>query len=127
MASAAFKTCLHPGCPALVKGGSRCPKHAERHRVRQQSERNDDEVSKWYRNAPWARFRRWFLRANPQCQRIIDGVRCERVATLIHHRKSPRQFPELFLVAENCVALCAEHHHAHEGDLGTEVYADTVT
>jgi hypothetical protein len=122
MGLAAFKTCGAPGCPVLVKGGNRCPKHLAAHKKKTYTDRNQDEVSKWYRTARWVRFREWFLRNNPICQRIVSGKRCERIATLLHHHKSPREYPELFLDADNCAALCADHHHAHEGDAPDDVF-----
>lgn len=114
--------CLEQGCPKLVERG-RCPAHAKTNNTRVYTGRNTDEVSKWYRTARWARFRQWFLRAYPQCERIVEAVRCEQPATLVHHRVSPKDNPELFCSEENCVALCAPHHNGLRGSKESDVFA----
>jgi hypothetical protein len=114
--------CLEQGCGKLVDRG-RCPAHTKAHNTQRYAERNQDEVSKWYRTKRWVEFRAWFLRHHPVCQRVIDGERCYSFATLIHHRISPRSRPDLFLDEDNCRALCSEHHHGNDGDRGDEVYA----
>ena len=121
-----MRPCAKTGCPKLVTRG-RCAEHEKSFNQQTTAIRQQDEVSKWYRTARWARFRSWFLRQNPICQRIVDDVRCECIATLVHHRKSPRQFPELFTDADNTIALCDRHHHGHDGDVGDENYAPTCT
>jgi hypothetical protein len=73
----------------------------------------------------WKRFRKWFLGLNPICQLIENGKQCMNFATVVHHRKAVRQHPELFLVASNCVGLCASHHDHREGDTGNEQYVPT--
>ena len=85
-----------------------------------------DEVDRLYDTRRWRRFRRWILRLNPICQRIVDGVRCQDFSVEVHHRQSPRKRPDLFTVAENCVGLCKRHHKKSVGDEGNEVYADTI-
>jgi hypothetical protein len=122
MPTRAKSPCLQHGCGALVDRG-RCPAHTIERTQQTYAERNAEPISKLYRRAAWSNFRTYFFRRHPICQRVIDGVRCLRIATLVHHRLSPKERPDLFLDEENCRALCAEHHHAHDGDVGTEVYA----
>jgi hypothetical protein len=125
----AWRTCGKNGCPALVKAGAGgyCPKHLEQHTQRVNRERLDDELRALYRSAGWLRFRSWFLAYNILCQRIIRGVRCQRIATDVHHRRGLRQHPEDLCDAEHCVALCKACHHKHSGDTADDVYAPTNT
>jgi 5-methylcytosine-specific restriction protein A len=127
MALKAFRTCGKPGCPALIKQGSHCAKHAEQVEQRSYETKKADEVWMLYQQPRWKKFRLWFWRSNPQCQRVIDGVRCEQIATTIHHRISPRQRPDLFIDADNVKAVCTKHHSNSEGDRGDEVYAESNT
>jgi 5-methylcytosine-specific restriction protein A len=114
--------CLQQGCGALVDRG-RCPAHTIERTQQTYAERNADPVSKLYRTAAWSNFRKYFFRRHPICQRVIDGVRCLRIATLLHHKKSPRECPDLFLDEDNVVALCAAHHHKKAGDTREDVFA----
>jgi hypothetical protein len=114
--------CLQQGCAVLVDRG-RCAAHTKTHNALVTA--NRDDTNAWYRTARWKKFRHWFLRYNVICQLMVDGVQCEQFATLIHHRKSPREYPDLFCDVDNTVGLCAAHHHPHEGDYGDEVYAPT--
>jgi hypothetical protein len=111
-------------CPALLNSGQRfCPKHEHKNKKRISERRSNDEISKWYKRAFWLKFQAWFLRQHPLCARVLYGVRCYQPATLVHHRKSPRTDPELFTTEDNCVGLCANHHHGGEGDRPHDVYA----
>jgi hypothetical protein len=125
----AFTTCGKVGCPTLVKAGAGgyCPKHLEQHNQRINHERLDDELRSLYKTARWLKFRAWFLAYNPICQRIVDGVRCQRIATEVHHRRGLREYMEDLCDAEQCVALCKACHHKHSGDTSQDVYAPTNT
>ncbi len=126
MPYAAKKPCLHPGCRVLVSSMSPCPKHhRERAKAIDTDRRVNDPTYALYHTARWTHFRQWFLRLNPICQRIVDGVQCHTIANLVHHRVSPRDDEALFFDAANCAALCPAHHHHNEGDRGDEVYAPT--
>jgi hypothetical protein len=127
MTLAALKPCNKPGCVELVKGSKYCARHDEQAKQREYEAKRTDEVWMLYQSPRWKKFRLWFWRLNPQCQRINDGVRCEQVATTIHHRISPRQRPDLFTDADNVKSVCSQHHHNHEGDRGDEVYAESNT
>jgi hypothetical protein len=122
MPTRAKSPCLEPGCGKLVDKG-RCPAHTVERTHQTYAERNTDEISKWYRTARWAKFRTYFFRRHPICQRVVEGVRCLRIATLVHHRLSPRERPDLFLDEDNAVALCAPHHHKALGDTREDVFA----
>jgi hypothetical protein len=125
----AWKTCGRPGCPTLVKAGAGgyCPKHLVQHNQRINHDRQDDEIHSLYKTARWLKFRNWFLGYNPECQRIVRRVRCQRLATDVHHRRGLREHPEDLTDAEQCVALCKACHHKHSGDTSEDVYAPTNT
>jgi len=126
----AWTTCGKVGCPALVKAGAGgyCPKHLVQHNQRVNAERYDDELRSMYKTARWIRFRAWFLRLNPFCQRVqSDGQPCRNVATEVHHRRGLREHPEDLCSAEQCVALCRACHHKNSGDVGHEIYIPTIT
>jgi 5-methylcytosine-specific restriction protein A len=125
MALKAYRTCGKVGCPTLIKDGSHCPKHLEQHNQRVNAERNNDELRGLYKTARWLRFRTWFLRNNPLCQRIWDGEQCHHIATEVHHRRGLREHPEDLCDPEHCVALCRACHHKFSGDKGEEQYLAT--
>jgi len=128
MPVAVKKPCAHGQCPALVNRPDRyCPKHAPKEKQRQYEAKKQDPVWMMYHTTEWKKFRAWFLRLNPLCMRVIDGQQCCRIATLVHHRISPRKRPDLFRCADNVKSLCAEHHAPTEGDVGDEVYTESDT
>lgn len=128
MALRAFKPCAKAGCPALVAGGgNRCPAHLKAHNSRCNADRQTDESWLLYQTPRWRNFRKWFLSRNPICQRIIDGQRCMAIADTVHHKIAVRVNPDLLCDADNCVAVCRQHHHHLEGAQPDEVYVPTVT
>ncbi len=127
MALKAFRTCGKVGCPTLIREGSHCPKHAEQTQQREYEVKKSDAVWMMYQHPRWKKFRLWFIRLHPQCQRIIDGKQCEQFSHTVHHRISPRQRPDLFTDANNVKAVCRKHHPNSEGDDGDEVYAESHT
>jgi 5-methylcytosine-specific restriction enzyme A len=127
MALRAWKTCQQSGCPALIREGSRCEKHASKEERKRYEEKRSDPVWMMYQTPEWKKFRAWYLRLNPRCQRIVDGKCCEHIADTVHHRISPRQQPDLFRDADNVKAVCRAHHPPTEGDTGKEVWADSET
>jgi hypothetical protein len=124
----AKRPCGQGQCPALVSGDQRyCEKHLPKAKQKEYEAKRNDEFWMMYQTPMWRKFRAWFLRLNPQCQRIVDGKRCEQIADTVHHRISPRKRPDLFRDADNVKAVCREHHPPTEGDAGTEVWADSET
>jgi 5-methylcytosine-specific restriction protein A len=122
MALRAFKTCGHVGCPTLTKDG-----WCDKHRGDYDRQRADDELRPLYKTARWLRFRKWFLRLNPFCQRVWNGEQCHNVATEVHHRRGLREHQEDLCDAAQCCALCRACHHKASGDRGNEVYVPTNT
>jgi hypothetical protein len=124
----AKRPCNAPLCPALLSGDQQyCAKHAPKEKLRQYEAKRTDSTWMMYQTLEWRKFRAWFLRCNPACQRIVNGEQCGRVAKLVHHRISPRKRPDLFRCADNVKALCPEHHAPTEGDVGGEEYTDSLT
>lgn len=120
--------CAHQGCRSLVTAKKPCPlHHRERAKAIDADRRVNDPTYALYHTTRWTNFRQWFLRLNPLCQLVVEGEQCSSIASLVHHRVSPRQDHALMFDATNCVALCAAHHHHHEGDVGDETYVPTVT
>jgi hypothetical protein len=124
----AKRPCGNGQCPVLISHPARyCEKHAAKESKRQYDAKRSDEVWLLYQTPRWKKFRAWFLRMNVICQRVIDGKQCMNWATLVHHRRGLRSHPEDLCDADHCAALCAEHHHPGDGDLGDEVYVPTIT
>jgi hypothetical protein len=124
MGTAAKKPCAGPMCPVLLSSGQRyCPKHELKNKQQVNAGRRNDEVRKLYNRTFWIRFRDWFIRHHPVCQRVIDGARCLQPATVVHHMLSPRDRPDLFISEENCRAVCAPHHPTGQGATPDQVYA----
>src|ERR1700730_12364083 len=128
MALKAFRTCGKVGCPALIKSGSHCARHAEQHKQVQYAERNADYVMKLYRTQRWERLK-WYMRSlNPQCQRLLDnGRRCEQFSVILHHIVSPRVALHLMFDAANILCVCESHHPNTVGEQDVTRYVKTVT
>jgi hypothetical protein len=128
MALKAFRTCNRVGCPALIKEGSHCAKHAEQAKQREYAERNADEIRKLYATRRWMRVRNHALYRNQPCQRLLeDGKRCEHGATIAHHIVSPREKPDLMYDTANLLCVCAAHHPHTEGEEDLTRYVPTIT
>jgi hypothetical protein len=117
----AVKPCAKFGCPATVhpSDGRFCPEHQNLEKKiakRRYEDKKNDPTWQLYQTPEWKRFRAWFLTQNVICQLIEDGRRCYAVANTVHHLKPVRKFPELMVVAANCVALCAHHHDHRSGE-----------
>jgi 5-methylcytosine-specific restriction protein A len=90
----------------LVQSG-RCAAH-ERQRNRAVDERRGNSSERGY-DAAWQRFRAAYLAEHPLC------VDCEpriSISTDVHHMKKVRDYPELRLDPDNCMALCHACHSA---------------
>jgi 5-methylcytosine-specific restriction protein A len=110
------KTCAQGGCWNATTE-KYCKEHAKQNDATERDRlRKQDEVAKWYVTARWRRFRAALrLQGNILCQAVHDGVRCSTLAVEYHHIVSPRERPELFLVASNVVGLCRACHDKKAG------------
>lgn len=82
------------------------PKHAYNKRAADHLRGNSAE--RGY-DALWRRLRDWFMRRNPRCELCLkQGV--SRKGTVVDHRKSIAEAPELRLDPSNLRTLCKHHH-----------------
>ena len=103
--------CAQPGCPALVRGASRCREH----RSRQDMERGSAHARGY--DARWRRYRLAYLHAHPLC------VLCEQLgrvsaASVVDHIEAHKGDEKLFWDTDNHRSLCKPCHDARtdEGD-----------
>jgi len=106
------RPCVHPGCPALVRGGNRCTLH-QRELRRQADSRRGSSAARGY-GAAWQRARARFLREHPFCVECRREGRIE-VATVVDHVVPHRGDPGLFWDEGNWQSLCAAHHSRKTG------------
>jgi 5-methylcytosine-specific restriction enzyme A len=111
--------CRQPGCGKYVQGDY-CPEHLKDNAVKQYDHaRASDKTRKLYYTARYRRFRDFLQGRNPICQKINNGVRCNRPSSVLHHLVDP-DAPgglALFLTASNAVMLCPSCHPG--GEAGT--------
>jgi hypothetical protein len=123
--------CRQPGC-GLYTDGPLCPAHTTDNAVTQYDKNRDknDPVRKLYWQARWRGphgLQKFLLAKNPQCQKLelVNGVlvQCLMLSTCVHHLRDPKEAPQLFLTASNCVCLCegrqGRHGHHPGGLAGT--------
>jgi 5-methylcytosine-specific restriction enzyme A len=112
-----LRFCRQAGCTSKTRNeNGYCDAHQKDNHTRLYERlRGQDEVNKLYHREPWTSFRLAFLAQNPICQKLINGLQCDRPATLVHHLRSPRNFPDGFVDPENVAALCVACHPPSEG------------
>jgi len=110
--------CTYPGgCPALVDGGGRCPKHRKQG-YRVQDQQRGSSTQRGY-GSRWQRARAAYLRRHPLC---VECLQEDRVvaATIVDHIIPHRGDHRLFWDEGNWQALCAPHHDSKRGREGQE-------
>lgn len=95
MATKQLRPCNHPGCPTLVRDGSRCPKHA--------AEAAPNVAM--YNNSKWRKARLAYLQANPLCVQCAKENRVTQ-ANVVDHIVPHRGDRRLFWDKKNWQALC---------------------
>ena len=106
MPYAAPKPCTHPGCSALVRGGSRCKDHPYT-MIRRTAAK---EYNKWYKTARWRKNRAAFLAKHPLC--VKHEARGLMVPAKVVDHKTPHKGDEvLFWDQTNWQGLCARCHN----------------
>jgi 5-methylcytosine-specific restriction endonuclease McrA len=106
-----LQACTEPGCPARVLRG-RCEAHTLP--ARQEGDRDNVAVRRWYRTARWMRLRLAVLvDAAYQCQ----GCGAVQVALEVDHIVRHRGDPDRFWDRTNLQALCSTCH-AHKTNRG---------
>lgn len=116
------RPCRHLGCPKYVVDDRYCPDHANENAMRSaERSANTPAFRKYSSQGPFVKLSRLLKAQNYQCQRLVKGVRCERLSEITHHRLSPTDRPDLKLSVydENgvsqLIALCREHHPPTDG------------
>jgi 5-methylcytosine-specific restriction protein A len=114
MPNAPARACAQPGCPALVRGKARCPKHERRRDL----ERGTAHQRGY--DGRWRAYRLVFLREHPLCVLCRAEGRVEP-ASVVDHIQAHKGDDELFWDPKNHRAVCKPHHDARtdEGDFLT--------
>lgn len=140
MAFRIHRWCREPGCCERTTDRSGfCTKHvgnnsyARGRSARRAETHKNDPTFKLYLSVAWrVRFRACFLAHNVICQRLHNGVRCNRPVEILHHIISPRKRPDLFFTPSNVVGVCRQDHPITEGEPEenrsrlSEIYVPTV-
>ena len=101
MPSAPPHYCAEPGCPALVRGVSRCPTHAAT------LDRARGTAQQRGYTAAWARYSRDRLARHPFCVGYPLGIHPHRTkATVTDHIVSAKRAPDRFWDPTNHASLC---------------------
>ena len=102
-----LRECRKSGCHNLTRTGY-CDKHLkvenQRHKVYDQYKR-DKKAAAFYKSDEWKKAR---LIAMARCFGICQD--CGGTATMVHHIKPLRLYPELALVQSNLKPLCDKCH-----------------
>jgi hypothetical protein len=77
-----------------------------------------------YQTRAWRNLSALLRQKNPICQRLEDGVQCNRKSEVVHHLQSPDKNPSAALAWPNLVAVCTAHHPA--GRPGASVVEEYV-
>ena len=113
MPSAPKQSCAAPGCPELVSGVPRCPKH-QKQRYRECDSRRGSPSERGYDRA-WQRLRALKLEADPFCEirtHCANRSITHQAATEVDHIISIRERPDLRLVLSNLRSACKSCHSA---------------
>ncbi|MNZ23536.1 HNH endonuclease [compost metagenome] len=115
MALRPMRPCNHPGCAALVRGESYCPRHKpaadERRAVqikqahRQYNTRRDDSDG-FYKTERWRRLSVYYRKRHPICEECQAAV-----SEITDHIKPRKTHPDLSLDWDNLRALCRPCHN----------------
>lgn len=112
MPVSALRPCSTVGCPALVKRG-KC--EACRKREQQHTDQARGTSSERGYDAAWQALRAAYLRANPlcECDECQAGKLKATAATVVDHRISIAERPDLRLVWSNLRSMSKTHHDRH--------------
>jgi 5-methylcytosine-specific restriction protein A len=107
-----MRYCKQPGCSARSRNANGfCDAHQEKNIDKDYvRERNADPTDRFYKTARWYRFRRMIIEQNWQCQRLLGIEQCGNAANIVHHLRSPRDYPQGMFDPKNVAALCAGCH-----------------
>jgi 5-methylcytosine-specific restriction protein A len=114
MPSRPMRTCSHPGCPALVKVGTR---YCDNHQIAHDKFRNKHDQAvrpdyhAWYNSNRWRQSRVHFLQLHPLCE-CEDCRRLNRLlsATIVDHKIPHKGNYNLFWDTSNWQAMAKSCH-----------------
>jgi 5-methylcytosine-specific restriction enzyme A len=98
-----LRPCAQPGCPALVRGSSRCPRHTVKQSDRRQQ---DPEQARFYGSRQWKALRAMVRRQQPTC-----GVCGKAPSEQVHHRSGDWRDNRM----ENLQGVCSPCHRRESG------------
>lgn len=119
MPFSAPRPCAAPGCPELVRGGSRCEAHDKQHQAADR-ERRGSSHERGY-DSRWQRARLLFLAANPLCRPCsMKHPPQLSPATVVDHVIDHKGDKVLFWDERNWQPSCAPCHDSRvdAGDFG---------
>lgn len=106
MAQAPLHKCAAPGCRTLVRGVSRCPKHAK-----EINKRSTTKNQAFYQSPAWKRLRAAYIAQHPLCAECEAMGRTEP-ANIIDHVIEMADDPSKALDWNNLRGLCTSHHNS---------------
>ena len=94
------------GCGARTRNvNGFCDEHQEKNLDKEYVRaRNADPTDKFYKLARWGKFRKMILEQNWQCQKIVGVEQCCAAANIVHHLRSPREYPQGMFDPKNTTA-----------------------
>jgi hypothetical protein len=119
--------CRQTGCGVSVTNGDYCPAHIkDNSKTQYDKARYSDATRKLYGTSRYKKFRHFLWVRNPMCQRLINGAACRNPSSVLHHLVDPDAPGGLdkFLLAENCVMVCPEHHPGGQPGTNWKVNVD---
>lgn len=106
--------CAEPGCPRLVRDGSRCDEH---HRERQREEHYHRKAKgtkgDFYSSRRWRAVRKRYARKHPLCEPCEAAGRT--VAVQVVHHVVPRSEGGADFDFDNLASYCHDCHNAEHG------------
>lgn len=118
MSQSPFRPCGQPGCPELVRGAPRCPKHTAKREaeIRADDRQRGSATARGY-DARWSAFSRWYRAAHPLCAECQRQGRVRPSEVTDHIRrwqsgKTPEDRERLKYAPENLQALCKGCHNS---------------
>ncbi len=104
-------------CPNVIRGPGVCPacQPYEKAIAKEYDTRRGNSGERGY-DAQWQQVREMKLNRDPLCEVHLKRDLIAVAATLVHHIRPIEQHPELRLVMENLMSLCAAcHEEIHTG------------
>lgn len=110
MGAATQRPCTYPGCGRLVRGASRCDKHAyAQQRDHKQENARRDHSHKHLYNWQWRMAAKQFLREHPLCC-VCEAAGRVTAASEVDHRRPHHGARDLFWDGTNWQPLCKPCH-----------------